>query len=99
MMSKIVNSYLWIPDIMRVSGMLNDIANFGSEKKPIKTDKECKNKKTCKKSKIELVKGTGRYVYWNFEPKMIIDLDWIELNSKHPCNLILLEKRKNKSIK
>jgi hypothetical protein len=94
-MYKRVNSYLWIPDIMRLSGLLNEKENLESKTKPKENNQECKqNKKTCKKSKIEFVKGKGRYVYWNFEPKMIIDLDWIEKNSKHPCNVILLEKRK-----
>lgn len=97
MIDKYVNSYLWIPDIMRLSGYFknntNEIKNGTSEDKNFK----CKNnKKACPKSKIKFVKGTGRYVYWNFKPKMIIDLDWIELNSKHPINVILIEK-KNKS--
>jgi len=94
-MNNLANSYLWTPDIMRLSGLLNEKSNLCVQKKPKKTERECKkDKKSCKNSKIEFVKGKGRYVYWNFEPKMIIDLEWIELNSKQPTNVILLEKRK-----
>ena len=94
-MRRLVNSYLWTPDIMRLTGLLNEKSDLDSEKKIEEIDQECKkDTKSCKKSKIKFVIGIGRYVYWNFEPKMIIDLDWIELNSKHPINVILLEKRK-----
>jgi hypothetical protein len=94
-MSKLFNSYLWTPDIMRLSGLLNEKEKLKNEKEPEEINKDCKiEKKSCKKSKITLVKGKGRYVYWNFNPKMIIDLDWVELNSKNPVNVILLEKRK-----
>ena len=94
-MSKLNNSYLWIPDIMRLSGLLNDKEKLNSKKAQEEINQECKkDKKSCKNSKITFVKGKGRYVYWNFYPKMIIDLDWIELNSKNPVNVILLEKRK-----
>ena len=94
-MSKYANSYLWIPDIMRLSGYFNENTIESSDKQSKETDVECKNNKnSCQNSKIQFVKGKGRYVYWNFKPKMIIDLDWIELNSKQPINVILLEKRK-----
>ncbi|KYK34696.1 MAG: hypothetical protein AYK22_04860 [Thermoplasmatales archaeon SG8-52-3] len=99
-MSKLLNSYLWIPDIMLLSGFFNENTIKSHEKKTDDVENECKNKEECcKNSKIKFVIGRGRYVYWNFNPKMIIDLDWIELNSKHPINVILLEKRKNKSSK
>ncbi len=94
-MSKSVNSYLWIPDILRLSGFFNNHTNESRKKIPDNNNIKCKNNKnSCSNSKIKFVKGTGRYVYWNFKPKMIIDLDWIELNSKHPINVILIEKRK-----
>ena len=94
-MSKLYNSYLWTPDIMRLSGMLNEKEKIENKKEPEEIEEKSKiEKKSCKKTKISLVKGKGRYVYWNFNPKMIIDLDWVELNSKNPVNVIVLEKRK-----
>jgi hypothetical protein len=94
-MSKTINSYLWTPDIMRISGLLNEKGKLKNQIKTEEKSPKCeKNKESCKKSKISLVKGKGRYVYWNFNPNMIIDLDWIELNSKNPVNVIVLEKRK-----
>jgi len=97
-MSNLVNSYLWIPDIMRLSGFFNDKKE--NRKKNIEDDNlECKNNNSCPKSKIKFFKGTGRYVCWNFKPKIIIDLDWIELNSIRPINVILIEKRKNQITK
>ena len=99
-MNKLVNSYSWIPDIMLLSGYFNQNTINTDDKKTEDIDPPCKNKKnSCPNSKINFVIGKGRYVYWNFKPKMIIDLDWIELNSKTPMNVILLEKRKNNSSK
>jgi len=96
MIDKYVNSYLWIPDIMRLSGYFNNNTNDYTNKNSKDTEFKCKNdNKTCPKAKIKFVKGTGRYVYWNFKPKMIIDLDWIELNSKHPINVILIGRKKD----
>jgi len=94
-MSKLINTYLWTPDIIRLSGLLNEKEKIKSKKEQEEINQECKNdKKSCKNSKITFVKGKGRYVYWKFNPKMIIDLEWIELNSINPVNVILLEKRK-----
>jgi hypothetical protein len=94
-MNKLFNSYLWIPDIMRLSGYLNEKKKEKKENELEKTEEKCEKKnKPCKNSKIKFVIGKGRYVYWNFKPNMIIDLDWIELNNKQPINVILLEKRK-----
>ena len=94
-MKKTKNSYLWIPDIMRLSGFFENFTDNGRNKISDNTALNCSvNKKSCPLSKIKFVKGTGRYVYWNYKPKMIIDLDWIELNSKNPINVIQPEKRK-----
>ena len=92
-MKKSINSYLWISDILRLYGFLE---NFTDKSRKISNNNlHCNaNKKSCSLSKTKFVKGTGRYVYWNYKPKMIIDLDWIELNSKHPINVILAGKRK-----
>jgi hypothetical protein len=95
MMKKNVNSYLWIPDIIRLSGYFEEKNDSSVNNCEEENNPKCKNNKnSCKNSKIKFVKGKGRYVYWNFKPNMIIDLDLIELNSKHPTNVILLEKRK-----
>ncbi|UCF49407.1 MAG: hypothetical protein JSU91_06580 [Thermoplasmatales archaeon] len=99
-MSNSVNSYLWIPDIMRLSGFFNDDMKEIRKKNTRESEIKCENNKNiCPKSKIKLVIGTGRYVCWNFEPKMIIDLDWIELNSKSPINVILTGEEKIKQVK
>lgn len=98
MINKIEYSYLWTPDIMRLSGILNENKNINCVEQNKDDKLECKqNKKSCKNSKIHFVKGKGRYVHWNFEPKMIIDLDWVELNSEQPVNVILVKKEKNNS--
>ena len=82
---------------MRLSGFFNDNSKEIRKKTSKDSNLKCnKNKNSCPNSKIKFVKGKGRYVCWNFKPKIIIDLDWIELNSKHPINVILIEK-KNKS--
>jgi len=94
-MKKSINSYLWIPDIMRLSGFFENFPDNGNKKISKDNTPNCSfNKKSCPLSKTKFVKGTGRYVYWNYKPKMIIDLDWIELNSKHPINVIQVGKRK-----
>lgn len=100
MMSSCINSYLWIPDIMRLSGFFDNDTKEIKKENPEDSEIKCENNKNmCPRSKIKLVIGTGRYVCWNFEPKMIIDLDWIELNSKRPINVILTGKEKIKQVK
>ena len=52
-MSNLSNSYLWMPDIMRLSGLLNEEEKLKNQKEPEKSKKICKtNKESCKKSKI-----------------------------------------------
>ncbi len=100
MMSSSINSYLWIPDIMRLSGFFNNDTKEIKKENLEDSEIKCENNKNiCPKSKIKFVIGTGRYVCWNFEPKMIIDLDWVELNSKRPINVILIDKEKIKQVK
>lgn len=92
---KLKNSYLWIPDILRLSGYFENATNKTEDENVDNIKPNCKgNKNSCQLSKVKFVTGTGRYVYWNYKPKMIIDLDWIELNSKYPINVILTGKKK-----
>ena len=94
-MKKSINSYLWIPDILRLSGFFDDITDKSKKRISDNNNLNCtENKNSCPLSKTKFVKGTGRYVYWNYKPKMIIDLDWIELNSQYPINVILTGKKK-----
>ena len=94
-MKKPLNSCLWMPDILRLSGYFENLTDKNSKKNSDNKNLNCNiNKDSCPLSKTKFVKGTGRFVYWNYKPKMIIDLDWIELNSKHPINVIQVEKRK-----
>lgn len=94
-MKKPLKSCLWFHDIIRLNGYFENSIDKKSNKDPNGKNLNCNiNKDSCPLSKTKFVKGTGRYVYWNYKPKMIIDLDWIELNSKQPINVILVEKRK-----
>ena len=106
-MNKLEKSNLWMPEIMKISNLFNqkgknivrnntnnnhtfwDIYNKSNSN----SSSECKKGACLPLIKSTFVEGSGKYIYWNHYPNMIIDLDWLELNRKTPCNIILTNKK------
>ena len=107
-MSKIIKSNLWMPEILRISGLFrnkkdnnlkglpdNNHSFWDIYKKSVSDSSIELNKGACLPlTKSKFIKDAGKYFYWNRNPNMIIDLDWFELNRKKPCNVILTAEKK-----
>jgi len=105
---KLIKSNLWMPEIMKISGLFTDkknadISNISNNnysfwdiyKKSDSNSSLKKNNGACLPLvKSTFVKDSVKYFYWNRFPNMIIDIDWLELNKKKPCNIILTSEKK-----
>jgi hypothetical protein len=105
-MKDLVKSNLWMPEIMKISSLLNEKRkrinsnnknnhSFWDIYKKSDSNSSLDNKKgACLPMvKSTFVKDSVKYFYWNRYPNMIIDLDWFELNRKTPSNIILIHKK------
>jgi hypothetical protein len=94
--------YMWIPEMLKLTDYFWKKIEENEKKKNIEEKGKCpidnvfnRNSEEISKdhnipfTESEFIKGTGKYVYWNHHPNMIIDLDWVEINKKHSLNIIL----------
>jgi len=107
-MNKLMKSNLWMPEILKFSGIFNEkkktnIINISNKnhsfwdiyKKSVSNSSLENNKGACLPLvRSKFVKDSIKYFYWDRYPNMIIDLDWFELNRKNPCNIILTSEKK-----
>ncbi len=106
-MSEFIKSNLWMPEILRISGLFRDKKQYNIKRvqdnnhsfwdiyKKSDSDSSIETTKCAclPLTKSKYVKDAGKYFYWNRNPNMIIDLDWFELNRKRLCNVILTVKK------